>query len=85
MCAEYAQDAADGNGRTSRLVMNAVQKEPNRLPALVRRAHKGAYIAALAASEDAGGSKPFIDFMGREMAAYYRECIEEYERTAGQI
>lgn len=76
---------ADGNGRTSRLVMNAVQKEQNRLPAIVRREHKGAYIAALEASEDAGGSKPFIDFMGREMAAYYRECIEEYERTAGQI
>ena len=65
---------ADGNGRVSRLLMNL-------LPTIVHREHKEAYIAALEAAEDAGDSKAFLDFMGREMAGWYRDVIAEYERS----
>ena len=71
----------DGNGRVSRLLMNALQKEQNLLPAIVQREHKERYIAALEDAEDIGDSKPFIDFMGGEMVAYYEACISDYEAS----
>lgn len=72
---------ADGNGRVSRLLMNAIQKENGLLPAIVHREHKERYIAALEAAEDRGDSKPFLDFMGREMMDLYRKYIAEYEQS----
>lgn len=72
---------ADGNGRVSRLLMNALQHERSLLPTIVQREHRERYIEALEAAGQMGDSQPFLDFMGSEMAAYYRTCIAEYQTS----
>ena len=71
----------DGNGRVSRLLMNALQHERSLLPTIVQREHRERYIEALEAAGQMGDSQPFLDFMGSEMAAYYRTCIAEYQTS----
>lgn len=70
---------ADGNGRVSRLLMNALQRECGLLPVIVRRGHREPYIAALEEAENAGNSRPFIDFMCRETAADLKRCLSGYK------
>ena len=71
----------DGNGRTSRLLMNMIQMENGLLPSILLREHKAKYIEALAASRDRGDSSEFVEFMMEDMIGFVRQSIDEYRKN----
>lgn len=74
----------DGNGRTTRLLMNMVQRQLNLVPSIVRREDKGEYIQSLIDSREQGNSSIAQDTMMRHhienlniRAAQYRDSVGE--------
>ena len=69
---------ADGNGRTSRLVMNHLQREFGLMPVKVSRLRKAEYISSLVKTRERGDITVFEDFMFREHLRNIREelCCE---------
>jgi len=82
---------ADGNGRTSRLLMNLLQMEYDVLPTKVLKQDKAVYIQALIDTREAEDINIFLDCMTRlhcEHLKYdislYEESISEEDRKGGQ-
>lgn len=77
---------SDGNGRTSRLVMNMIQREFNVLPMKVLKEDKAKYIEALVESREKENIDVFIDTMLemhiRNIRAEIREFIESQKESS---
>ncbi|WP_303840362.1 Fic family protein [Selenomonas ruminantium] len=68
----------DGNGRTSRLLMNMIQMEKGLLPSILKKENKARYIEALAKSQDSEDSTMFVDFMMKSMVEFINKSIDEF-------
>lgn len=73
---------ADGNGRTSRLLMNLLQMEYDVLPTKVLKEDKGEYIQALIDSRENEDTGIFIDCMTELHCSHLRHDIEQYIQSA---
>ena len=69
----------DGNGRTSRLLMNAVQCYFDLPLATVFSEDKVAYIEALIAAKKQNNTQPFIDFMFEQYQKHLSQIIASLE------
>jgi Fic family protein len=69
----------DGNGRTSRLLMNYIQAHYNHPLAIVRSENKAAYIQALIDTRQQENIKVFRNFMAGEYAFLLNQEIEMFE------
>ena len=73
---------ADGNGRTSRLLMNLLQMESGVLPTKVLKEDKGDYIQALIDTRDNEDIEIFLNCMARLHCDHLRKDIEQYVKSA---
>lgn len=73
---------ADGNGRTSRLVMNLLQWEFKLLPTMISKEHKDEYINALILSREQDDENVFVDFMFKELTSFLIQNINDYKQSA---
>lgn len=64
---------ADGNGRSSRLLMNYIQIAKGVLPSIVYESSRSEYIAALRATDETESSEPFIRFMSDQFEQFLAE------------
>lgn len=69
----------DGNGRTSRLLMNYIQAFYNLPLAIVQSEHKAAYIQALIDTREQENIRIFREFMAAEYAFLLTQEIEKFE------
>jgi Fic family protein len=69
----------DGNGRTSRLLMNYIQAFYNLPLAIVQSEHKAAYIQALIDTREQENMDIFREFMAGEYAFLLHQEIEKFE------
>ena len=69
----------DGNGRTSRLLMNYIQARYNLPLAIVQSEHKAAYIQALIDTRQQENIEIFREFMAGEYAFLLNQEIEKFE------
>lgn len=74
---------ADGNGRTSRLLMNLLQMEYGVLPTKVLKEEKGEYIQALIDARENEDIEVFIDCMTRLHCSHLKNEIEQYVESVG--
>ncbi|MFY8035744.1 MAG: Fic family protein [Cyclobacteriaceae bacterium] len=76
----------DGNGRTSRLVMNYIQAYHQQPLTLVNAADRAAYISATTQSREQENLEPFIQFMAAQHAKELSAQIAAYDKskTAGE-
>lgn len=72
---------ADGNGRTSRLLMNLLQMENNVLPTIIQKQDKAEYIQALIDTREADDINIFLDCMARLHIAHLQHDIRQYEES----
>ena len=70
----------DGNGRTSRLLMNYIQAYHQKPLTLIYREDKPAYIKALNDSRSADDIEVFRNFMCTQHIKYLQEEISKYEK-----
>lgn len=71
----------DGNGRTSRLMMNYIQQYYNLPLAIVHSESKAEYIQALIDTREKDDINVFRDFMKKEYSMQLKSEIEKYENT----
>ena len=71
----------DGNGRTSRLLMNVLQQYWNLPLAIVFVEDKVDYITALVAAQETETTQPFIDFMDGQYQKHLTQLINNYEKA----
>lgn len=76
---------ADGNGRTSRLLMNLIQMEYGVLPSIIYKEDKAEYIQALVDSRDDDNVDAFIDFMARLHCCHLANDIARFERNVSGL
>ena len=72
---------ADGNGRTSRLLMNLLQMEYDLLPVRVLKEDKADYIQALADTRENEDIRIFLDCMTRLHIEHLRSDIEQFLKS----
>lgn len=72
---------ADGNGRTTRLLMNLLQFEFGVLPMKVTKEEKGDYIQTLIDSREQDNDAVFIDFMMHMQERHLRQEITTFCRS----
>ena len=72
---------ADGNGRTSRLLMNLLQMEYDLLPVRVLKEDKADYIQALADTRENEDIRIFLDCMTRLHIEHLRSNIEKFLKS----
>lgn len=75
---------ADGNGRTSRLLMNLLQMEYDVLPTKVLKEDKTEYIQALIDTREAEDIGIFIDCMTKLHIAHIHQDIDHYVASIGK-
>lgn len=75
----------DGNGRTSRLLMNFIQAYHNKLLSIVFIEDKPAYIKALNDSRTKNDIAIFRIFMAEQHVKYMKQEIEKYEQRNKEI
>lgn len=75
---------ADGNGRTSRLLMNLLQIEYDVLPTKVLKEDKTEYIQALIDTREAEDIGIFIDCMTKLHIAHIHQDIDHYVASIGK-
>ncbi len=73
----------DGNGRTTRLVMNLIQRQLGLVPSIVRKEDKGEYIQSLVDSRDNDDSTVTQDIMLRHHIANLNRRVLEYQENDG--
>jgi Fic family protein len=71
----------DGNGRTSRLLMNVIQQYWDLPLAIVFVEDKVDYITALVAAQETETTQPFIDFMFAQYQKHLTQLISNYEKA----
>lgn len=71
----------DGNGRTTRLLMNMVQRQLGLIPSIVTKEKKGEYIQALIDSREADDSDIVQDVMMAQHIANLEQRILQYQRS----
>lgn len=71
----------DGNGRTTRLLMNMVQRQLGLIPSIVTKETKGEYIQALIDSRGNEDSTIIQDVMMAQHIANLERRILEYQKT----
>lgn len=71
----------DGNGRTSRLVMNMIQRQLGLVPSIVRKEDKGEYIQSLVDSRENDDSTIAQDVMLRHHIANINRRILQYQEN----
>lgn len=69
----------DGNGRTTRLVMNMIQRQLGLVPSIVRKADKGEYIQSLVDSRENENSTIAQDVMLRLHIANLNRRVSQYQ------
>lgn len=69
---------ADGNGRTSRLLMNLLQMEYDVLPTKVAKEDKAVYIQALMDARETEDTDLFIDCMAKLHCQHMQQDIDQY-------
>ncbi len=72
---------ADGNGRTSRLLMNYIQFQKQLVPTKVHKEDKSAYISALETSRKEESPNPFRKFMAKQLQKTLKEEIQGYKKN----
>ena len=75
---------ADGNGRTSRLLMNLLQMEFDVIPSKVLKDDKSQYIQALIDSRENNDISIFIDCMTQLHAQHLQTDIDQYIKSTGE-
>ena len=75
---------ADGNGRTSRLLMNLLQWEFGVLPTRVLKEDKAEYIQALIDTRESEDLGIFLDCMARHHCRHLKADIEQYVRSMSE-
>lgn len=73
----------DGNGRTTRLVMNMIQRQLRLVPSIVRKEDKGEYIQSLVDSRENDDSTIAQDVMLRHHIANINRRILQYQENDG--
>lgn len=68
----------DGNGRTTRLVMNIIQRQLGLIPSIVRKEDKGEYIQSLVDSRENDDSAIAQDIMLRHHIANLNRRVSQY-------
>ncbi|MCQ2350934.1 MAG: Fic family protein [Paludibacteraceae bacterium] len=77
---------ADGNGRTSRLLMNLIQMEYDVLPTKVLKEDKAEYIQSLIDAREAEDVNIFIDFMTSLHCKHLKTDIDQFTSSvAGEM
>lgn len=71
----------DGNGRTTRLVMNMIQRQLGLVPSIVRKEDKGGYIQSLVDSRENDDSTIAQDVMLRHQIANLNHRVSLYQVT----
>lgn len=71
----------DGNGRTTRLVMNMIQRQLGLVPSIVRKEDKGEYIQSLVDSRENGNSTIAQDIMLRHHIANLNHRVLQYQEN----
>lgn len=71
----------DGNGRTTRLVMNMIQRQLGLVPSIVRKEDKGEYIQSLVDSRENDDSTIAQDVMLRHHIANLNHRILQYQEN----
>ena len=71
----------DGNGRTTRLVMNMIQRQLRLVPSIVRREDKGEYIQSLVDSREKEDSTIAQDVMLRHHIANLNRRTLQYQEN----
>lgn len=69
----------DGNGRTTRLVMNMIQRQLGLVPSIVRKEDKGEYIQSLVDSRENDDSTIAQDVMLRQHIANLNRRVLQYQ------
>lgn len=75
----------DGNGRTTRLVMNMIQRQLGLVPSIVRKEDKGEYIQSLVDSRENGDSTIAQDMLLRLHIANLNRRVLQYQEGDGLI
>ena len=75
---------ADGNGRTSRLLMNLLQMEFNVLPTKVLKEDKAEYIQALIDTREEENIDIFVDCMTELHCRHMRSDINQYVNSTAE-
>lgn len=71
----------DGNGRTTRLVMNMIQRQLGLIPSIVRKEDKGEYIQSLVDSRENNDSTIAQDVMLRHHIANLNCRVSQYQEN----
>lgn len=71
----------DSNGRTTRLVMNMIQRQLELVPSIVRKEDKGEYIQLLIDSRENEDSTITQDMMLRHHIANLHRCVAQYHEN----
>ena len=71
----------DGNGRTTRLVMNMIQRQLGLTPSIVRKEDKGEYIQSLVDSRENNDSTIAQDVMLRHHIANLNRRVSQYQEN----
>ena len=75
----------DGNGRTTRLVMNMIQRQLGLVPSIVRKEDKGEYIQSLVDSRENDDSTIAQDMLLRLHIANLNRRVLQYQEGYGLI
>ncbi len=75
---------ADGNGRTSRLLMNLLQMEFGVLPTKVLKEDKAEYIQALVDTREEENIDIFVDFMTELHCRHLKSDIDQYINSTSE-
>lgn len=75
----------DGNGRTTRLVMNMIQRQLGLVPSIVRKEDKGEYTQSLVDSRENGDSTTAQDMMLRHHISNLKRRVLQYQEGYGLI
>lgn len=71
----------DGNGRTTRLIMNMIQRQLGLVPSIVRKEDKGEYIQSLVDSRENDDSTIAQDVMLRHHIANLNRRVSQYQEN----
>ncbi|MCL2312303.1 MAG: Fic family protein, partial [Firmicutes bacterium] len=72
---------ADGNGRTSRLLMNYIQFYYGITPSKVYQQDRAEYIEALKKSQEGKSNTIFLHFMAKQLLKSLKEEIRNFEKS----